>query len=260
MDNLEKAKKYFPIPLGRKQLRTTSMSISHTPMSRLYSPQNFSKRGNFSKATSPVNDSEQSHDVDEIEIQGKAAERKSFKRNFKILPHMDLYDILFTFFHKTELFSKRFEEIDKTGKGYLLLSDIRNIKGCEEKSVAEGVFHMLRNISKRTKVGKSEFLAACAVYQHNGGEPHGFSLADSSMIAVLAKQIEELRHIFMAHANGDKIAKKYMLEISEFLKAKEDMLKAESFVLTQRIDFPWFLRCIPYFLFIHIELLNKSFH
>ncbi|OMJ74926.1 hypothetical protein SteCoe_26025 [Stentor coeruleus] len=279
MENLEKAKKYFPIPLGRKQLRTTSMSISHTPMSRLYSPQNFVKRQNYFKEPNKIqSEAERLLEKNDIEVQGKKTGKSLVTKPPKPTVHDDLYDFLMKFMNRVDMYKRKFDEIDKSGKGYLLLEDLRiyyesfsNSKTGKNQQkttwtqmessqdLANQAYGLLFSISSRSKISKNDFLALCAVYQHNGGELHKFRIQDKTLIIWLEKLLEELREVFELHAKNSKISKKYLQEVTEFLQTTEDVMKAESIVLTQIVDFSWFLRCIPYFLFIHLELLNKSF-
>ena len=256
MESLEKAKKYFPIPFDRKQLRTSSMSISHTPMSRLYSPQNFSTRKkNFKEnfKTETVSNSKK-----KFEIQGQSALKQIKITDKKTMKKGDLYDYLIVFFEKLEIYTKKFEEIDKANKGYIVLEDLKRVT--ENTSVSpQRLYNLLFSISKRLKISKNDFLALCAVYQHNFGDVSKFSLANEKIICKLEKQIDELRKIFELHAKNNKITKQYLEGLSKFLQPTEDVLKSESVIITEIIDFSWFLRCIPYFLYVHLEILNKTF-
>ena len=255
MENLEKAKKYFPIPLGRKQLRTTSMSISHTPMSRLFSPQNFSSR------TKRINPFYTKHkDVElppDIEIKGKSA----FKRKIHEYPkytNKDLYAHLIEFFERVDIYKKKFEEIDRAKKGYVLIEDFIAI--CERSDIAKKLFRMFSGVSGHSKINKRDFLAVASIYEHNNGEFLKFNFNNEDLVCKLEKQLEEMREIFEFHAQNNKIHKKYLQEATEFLQPTEDVYKSESLILTETVNFSWFLRCAPYFLRIHTALLNKTAH
>lgn len=254
MENLKKARKYFPIPLGRKQLRTTSMSISHTPMSRLYSPQNFAKRLKKQKffAKSP----ELKQPDREIEIAGKKAGHHYQARAKKRINHSDLYDLLIDLTNKLEPFKRRFEELDKKSKGYLILDDFRSIFS---KPLGDRIFTLFSKITGRKQFFIDDFLSICAVYLHNGGTIKSFTLSDADLLRKLETEIEELRDVFEVHTKGTQIPKFYLKGLTEFLQPSDDILKAESLVLTYQIDFTNFLRWIPYFLYIHVQLLNKAF-
>lgn len=254
MENLEKAKKYFPIPLGRKQLKTTSMSISHTPMSRLYSPQNFAKRLKMRKNL--VKSPEIKAEDPEIEISGKKTGLKYQARAKKIVKHCDLYDLLIDLTNKLELFKRRFDELDKQNKGYLVLDDFRSNF---PKKTSEKIFTLFRKVSNKKQFFINDFLAICAVYLHNNGNIKSFNLNDSDLLSKLEIEIEELKDIFEVHTKGTQIPKFYLQGLTEFLQPSDDVLKAESLVLAYPIDFSNFLRWIPYFLYIHVQLLNKTF-
>ena len=165
---------------------------------------------------------------------------------------------MIVFFEKLEIYTKKFEEIDKAKKGYIVLEDLKRVT--ENTSVSpQRLYNLLFSISKRLKISKNDFLALCAVYQHNFGDVSKFSLANEKIICKLEKQIDELRKIFELHAKNNKITKQYLEGLSKFLQPTEDVLKSESVIITEIIDFSWFLRCIPYFLYVHLEILNKTF-
>lgn len=253
MENLEKARKYFPIPIGRKQLRTTSMSISHTPMTRLLSPQNFTNRKKIVKIL--VKTEKKKTLPDGIEVKGRCAVRKkSFKNKHR--PSKDLYAHLISFSARIDVYKKKFEEADRAKKGYLLLEDF--FAQSENFELAQRLFKLFSSVSNRFKVPKKDFLAVCAVYEHNGGEAKNFKLDDGKMVGKLEKQLEELREVFEMHSKNNQICKGYLQEVSEYLQVTEDVYKAESLVLTEPVTFSWFLRYVPYFLFIHSAVLNKT--
>ena len=256
MKNLEKAKKYFPIPLGRKQLRTSSMSISHTPMSRLYSPQNFALRKQEFRQSPKIQEIEEMP-IKTIGIVGRCAiKKKSFKLNNNN-HYQDLYDHMIRFFAQVDIYKKKFEEIDRAKKGYILIEDLKYITENSEVP-AERLFKLLSNVSNRNKITKKDFLGICSIYEHNCSKDCKFKLNDFKLIALLEHQLIELHEIFDLHAKNNIIHKQYLQEITEFLQPTEDVYKAESLILTEIVDFSWFLRCIPYFLYLHIKLLDKA--
>ena len=127
------------------------------------------------------------------------------------------------------------------------------------KSIAEKALAVFLKVSSRKQVFLNEFLAVCAVYCHNGGEIKGFNIADEGLLNKLDEEIEELRVIFEVHTKGTVIPKVYLQGVTQFLQPGQDVLKAESLVLGHVIDFCGFLRWIPYFLYIHVQLLNRAF-
>jgi hypothetical protein len=256
MKNLEKAKKYFPIQLERK-LRTTSMSISHNPMSRLYSPQNFYTRKENKKEQPKVENIQRLEST--IQITGKKAIREYvIKHNTSNKKYKDLYDHLISFQAKENIYKKYFEDIDKANKGYIVANDLKLYLTGHNIS-PDRVYKLFKSISNRGKILKKDFLAVCLVYEHNTGEPSKFKIPDESIISSLEIQLKELKEIFEFHAKNNKISKEYLQEINQFLNPTQDILKAESLVLTSQVDFSWFLRCVPYFLYMHLEFLNKTF-
>jgi hypothetical protein len=322
MKSMEKAKQYFPIPLGRKHLRTSSLSISHTPMSRLYSPQNFMKREKkhvkdskdfkdlheknartgkeeeknnriisgfkegsenrdengkksenhpknclnppqgflqASNCFSPrfeVKTGASSIYCNDLDVEGRKAGSKYRVRTSKPLKRTDLYDLLINFSNQLELFKRKFYEIDKHNKGYLLYEDFRI---CYGKNIADSAVSLFGKVSGRKQVFLADFLAVCAVFLHNGGQVKGFQVDDLEVLNKLEEEVDEIKNIFEVHTKGTVIPRNYLQGVTQFLQPGEDVLKAESLVLGQTIDFAEFLRWIPYFLYIHVQLLNKAF-
>ena len=61
----------------------------------------------------------------------------------------------------------------------------------ENFELAQRLFKLFSSVSNRFKVSKKDFLAVCAVYEHNGGEAKNFKLDDGKMVGKLEKQLEE---------------------------------------------------------------------
>lgn len=282
MGNIEKAKKFLPISFDRKKFRNTSMSISHTPISRNYSPRSFPQhKENLKELQRTSGDITRVIKKTDIEIQGKKTGKSVISKPLKYKAHDDLYDLLMKFIEKVDMYKRKFLEIDRARKGYLLLEDLKyyceafQVSDNTEKKykndttsynkpevsikLASKAFKLLKSVSNRAKVSQNDFLSLCAIYQHNGGELQKFELKGEMMIIRLENLLEELRGIFELYAENNKISKQHLQGMTQFLKPTEDVMKAESVVLSQPIDFSWFLRCVPYFLFIHVELLDKSF-
>ena len=167
-------------------------------------------------------------------------------------------------------YKKIYEEIDLNRNGYILLDDIINIvillglisqNDTDQsylciKNKALEIFQVFFLISMKSKISKRDFFAVCSVNEQTRPNDSITDFFTLENFQKMKTQIIELRQVFTCYSKDNLIDPKELKSILACINA-EDIYQLEALLCSETINFSRFLRFLPFFLWMHQEVVKQ---
>ena len=167
-------------------------------------------------------------------------------------------------------YKKTYDEIDLSRNGFILLDDIINIvillglinhtdkdhSYLSIKNKALEIFSVFYLVSTKSKISRKDFFAVCSVYEYNNPDASVNEFFKLESFQRLKSQITDLRQVFACYAKDNTIDHKELKSILACIQA-DDIYQLESLVCVEAISFARFLRFLPFFLWMHQEVVKQ---
>lgn len=164
-----------------------------------------------------------------------------------------IYFELLGFFIKKHLdYSPAYKRIDTDNKGFIDRYDMKNYfylnsLSCNVEEVVENIFILCNSISADSIIMKKTFFGLCSSFEYDF--PFSYRCFVGENFLNLKSRIHDLKHLFGEFTSTQVISKEDLESVCMHLE-DHGADKALELVTTECVDFPRFLVCLPFFMWL----------
>lgn len=167
-------------------------------------------------------------------------------------------------------YKKIYEEIDLSRNGFIVLDDIINIVillGLINQNDKDQSYLMIKNkaleifqvfflVSMKSKISRKDFFAVCSVNEHINPIESISEFFNLDNFQRLRGQIIDLKQVFTCYAKDNAVDPRELRSILACINT-DDIYQVEALLCVENINFARFLRFLPFFLWMHQEVVKQ---
>lgn len=171
----------------------------------------------------------------------------------KLIDDNNIYFELLGFFIKKHLdYNPLYKRIDTECKGYFDKHDLVNFlyissANCDIEETVERIFSLAQGICPDNDIKKRTFFAMCSSIEYDTLEDYKLIIGDN--LLKLIDRVGQLKKVFREFTKGICISRKAVVSMCSRLLDRPTM-RAIDLVASEQIDFPRFLTCLPFFMWL----------